>query len=264
MIRDGRIPRGSHGSQMLFEEDAVAGYFDAIAGEALSGDEADAAAKVFAVSSNDRYRPSQVQYVDSVTGQPLDNAFVDQARTLELKYFEDQRVWEKRPYAEAMAKMGKKAITVKWIDTNKGDEDNPNYRSRLVAREIRRRGENPVFAPTPPLESLRAILSLAATDMDGQPNHSRDPTSELRTQVSFIDISRAYFCASTDPSDPTYVELPREDPAHGVKVGLLLNHMYGTRKAADGWHCEYAGKLRDLGFEVGQAPRAYSSTALTV
>ena len=113
MIRDGRIPRGSHGFQMMFEEDAVAGYFDAITGEALSGEEADAAARVFAMSSNDRYRPSQVQYVDSVTGQPLDNALVDQARTLELKYFEDQRAWEKRPYAEAMAKMGKKAITVK-------------------------------------------------------------------------------------------------------------------------------------------------------
>ena len=30
--------------------------------------------------------------------------------------------------------------------------------------------------------------------------------------------------------------------------------MYGTRKAADGWHCEYAGRLvHELGFEVGDA-----------
>ena len=36
--------------------------------------------------------------------------------------------------------------------------------------------------------------------------------------------------------------------------GLLLKHMYGTRKAADGWHCEYAGQLvHSLGFEVGDA-----------
>ena len=133
-----------------------------------------------------------------------------------------------------MAKQGTKPITVKWIDTTKSDEDNPNYRSRLVAREIRKRGENPVFAPTPPLGSLRAILSLAATDMEEQPKHVRDPNSDSRTQVSFIDISRAYFCAATDPSDPTYVELPYEDPDRGVKVGLLLKHMYGTRNAADG------------------------------
>ena len=76
----------------------------------------------------------------------------------------------------------------------------------------------------------------------------------MRIQVSFIDISRAYFCAETDPEDPTYVELPPEDPDHGVLVGKLLKHMYGTRKAADGWHCEYADWLvSDLGFAVGDA-----------
>ena len=37
-------------------------------------------------------------------------------------------------------------------------------------------------------------------------------------------------------------------------AGLLLKHMYGTRKAADGWHCEYAGRLtQDMGFEAGDA-----------
>ena len=46
LIRDGRLPQGSHGFQALFEEDVVASYFDAITGEALSGDEADAAARV--------------------------------------------------------------------------------------------------------------------------------------------------------------------------------------------------------------------------
>ena len=72
--------------------------------------------------------------------------------------------------------------------------------------------------------------------------------------MSFIDISRAYFCAATDPNDQTYVELPPEDPDHGVLVGRVCKHMYGTRQAADGWHCEYAGCLvNDLGFTVGDA-----------
>ncbi len=77
--------------------------------------------------------PSAV-HVGPVTGQPLDSAPVDKACALELEYFESTQAWEKRPYAEAMAKMGNKAIPVRWIDTNKGDEDNPNYRSRLVSR----------------------------------------------------------------------------------------------------------------------------------
>jgi hypothetical protein len=72
--------------------------------------------------------------------------------------------------------------------------------------------------------------------------------------VSFVDISRAYFCAATDPNDPTYVELPAEDKDCGSMVGLLKKHMYGTRRAADGWHCEYAGRLvHDMGFSVGDA-----------
>ena len=53
---------------------------------------------------------------------------------------------------------------MKWVDTNKGDDQSPNYRSRLVAREVRQHWEQAIFAPTPPLEALRTILSIAATD----------------------------------------------------------------------------------------------------
>ena len=136
-------------------------------------------------------------------------------------------------------------------DTNNGDDDNPNYRSRLVAREIRRRGENPIFAPTPPLESLRIVISLAATDVPGRRPHCRDPTSEDRTQISFINICRAYFCAETNPNDPTYVELPSEDPDHGSMVGLLLK-TDGTASMQDAW--------RSSGSKSETRPRACSGT----
>ena len=29
--------------------------------------------------------------------------------------------------------------------------------------------------------------------------------------------------------------------------------MYGTRKAADGWHCEYSGAMEDMGFVRGES-----------
>ena len=76
---------------------------------------------------------------------------------------------------------------------------------------------------------------MATTDFEGRPQHIRDGNSERRTQISAVDISRAYFNASTDESNPTYVALPREDPDHVDKCGLLRKHMYGTRAAADGW-----------------------------
>ncbi len=143
------------------------------------------------------------------------------------------------------------------MDVNKGDDIQPKYRSRLVAREIRRPGEESIFAPTPPLESLRTVLSLAATDLRGDQKHVRDPRSEWRTQVQMIDISRAYFNAKIDQDSergPTFVELPAEDPdkAKGM-CGELLVHLYGTRPAAEGWHDEYAGTLESLGFSMGAA-----------
>ena len=151
-------------------------------------------------------------YRDAMTGQALDEALVRAAQSLELDYFKGKDVWVKVLRSEAMAQTGKRPIPVKWIITNKGDDMDPNYRARLVAMEIRRAGEDPIFAPTPPLESLRTVLSLAATDMPGQERKCRDPENSARIHVSFIDICRAYFCAATDPDSPTYVELPAEDP----------------------------------------------------
>ena len=256
----GRLRLGIYGYQALFDEvvtdDSEDVYRDAITGEPLLGPLREAAKRAFkeADEVNAFVSSRDAVYKDAVTGQPLRASLVIAARKLELEYFASKTVWEKMPYNEAFIRTGKKPITVRWIDVNKGDDEDDNYRSRLVAREIRKHGESPIFAPTPPLESLRTIVSLAATNMPGMKEHVRDPQSQRRTQISFVDICRAYFCAETDPNDPTYVELPVEDPDHGKKVGLLLKHMYGTRKAADGWHCEYAGRLtQEMGFEAGDA-----------
>ena len=106
--------------------------------------------------------------------------------------------------------MGRRPISFRWVETNKGDDDTPNVRSRLVAREIQTPGQDAIFAPTPPLESLRMILSASATSYEG---HSSSPNwlpeSEERTQILLVDISRAYFNAKTSEDDPVYVELRR-------------------------------------------------------
>jgi hypothetical protein len=79
-----------------------------------------------------------------------------------------------------------------------------------------------------------------------------DPRSPHRTQISFVDVSRAYFNAKVDQDDnPCFVELPAEDPDCGKRCGRLVMHMYGTRPAADGWQEEYSTLLISLGFRQG-------------
>jgi hypothetical protein len=207
-------------------------------------------------------KSDEEEFKDSVTGQMLDADLVREARRKELEYFEAMKVWLRKPREDSFKHMGKPPISVRWIDVNKGDDSNPGYRSRLVAREIRRFGEEPIFAPTPPLESLRTILSFAATDLPGRPAHVRDPLSERRTQVSFIDIKRAYLCAKADPEDPTYVEVPKEHPWHkdGGSCALLLKHMYGTRKAGDGWRVEISTTLTQRSLGSRTAMQAHASS----
>ena len=193
------------------------------------------------------------KYRDDISGQVLRDDLIGEARKLELAYFAQKGVWQKRPHGESRKVTGKPPITVRWVDTNKGDDMVPKYRSRLVARQIKamdNTGGN-YFAPAPPIEALRAVLSMTATTI-GEYKPDWSPTSERRTQLSLIDVSRAYFNAHCDPSEPCYVELPPEDADNGVQCGLLLRHMYGTRRAADGWQEEYSTLLvQELGFRQG-------------
>ncbi len=192
------------------------------------------------------------KYRDDLTGQPLIDHFVLEARRQELAYFMSKGVWIKRPRGEAARRTGRPPISVRWVDVNKGDDQNPKYRSRLVARQLKvldKSGES-FFSPTPPLEALRAVLSGATTSTESW-RPIRDPQHPNRTQVSTVDISRAYFNAKKDPDDLTYVDLPPEDDDHGRMCGLLVHHMYGTRGAADGWQEEYSTTLVSMGFRQG-------------
>ena len=133
---------------------------------------------------------------------------------------------------------------------NKGDDANPKIRSRLVAREIRMKGEEAIFAPTPPLEFLRMVLSHATTQFPNEKTRVWDGESPDRQMIYFMDISRAYFNAKVDESDPVYVDLLPELAQPGM-CAMLQRHMYGTRRAADGCQSECSGSLVEFGFVQG-------------
>ena len=78
------------------------------------------------------------RYWDDVSGKELDPEKVTRARQEEMAEFRKHKVYVKVPLAQCWAQTGKKPIGVRWVDINKGDEENPEYRSRLAAKESRK------------------------------------------------------------------------------------------------------------------------------
>ena len=80
----------------------------------------------------------------------------------EVGYIRDKRVYDNIPRAQAVRNKWK-IVQVKWIDHNEGDDENSNYRSRLVGKEFNNELMEGLFAGTPPLEALRYRIHEATT-----------------------------------------------------------------------------------------------------
>ena len=170
-------------------------------------------------------------YWDDVNGGLLPAEEVKKARTLEMDYFKKQGVYRKVPVTQCYTG-GLRPITVRWLDTNKGDPEKPNYRSRLVAREIKaakkpeeQLPQNLLFSSTPPLEAMRYLLSAC---------------KGRRLKLGLWDISRAHFYGV--PKRRIYVELAPEDAEEGF-CGLLEKSMYGCQDAPAIWQDHYTQLL---------------------
>ena len=68
-----------------------------------------------------------------------------------------------------------------------------------------------------------------------------------------IDINWAYFSAKTSEDNPVFVDFPHEPEAPAATWGLPKRHMYGTRRAPEGWQDEYSLALRRVSFRQGSA-----------
>ncbi len=84
---------------------------------------------------------------------------VEAVGKLGMETFKRYGVYEKKPIKECWEMAGKAPIGVKWVDANKGDKKNPEYRSRLVAKEIKRAKREDSFAASPPLKAKKVLVS---------------------------------------------------------------------------------------------------------
>ena len=71
---------------------------------------------------------------DDITGAVLDPKVVADERKKEIWYIHKHGVYRK--VRRSSVPPDGKIIQVRWIDINKGDETNPNIRSRLVAKDF--------------------------------------------------------------------------------------------------------------------------------
>ena len=188
---------------------------------------------------NDHEEENYGEYaVDDLTGKTLDAREVMRARMKEVGYIQDKKVWRNISRTEARAK-GYKIIQTRWIDINKGDDENPKYRSRFVGKEFNDGVEDGLFAATPPLEALRLLISDAAT---------KDSKEEKVIMVN--DVARAFFEAPINRY--VCVELPDEMKTEKDEVGLLQMSLYGTRDAAANFQAEVRKFIVKAGFNVGK------------
>jgi hypothetical protein len=61
---------------------------------------------------------------------------VREARRVEMEYIRKRNLYYKVPRSKCYEQTGKPAVKSMWLDTNKGDEENENYRSRFVGKEF--------------------------------------------------------------------------------------------------------------------------------
>ena len=115
---------------------------------------------------------------DDHTGESLDAKKVNEARQLEMEYYDKVHVFDKVPTAQCWERTGKAPLKARWVDIDKGTR----YRSRWVAKQFKGSDGEEWFAATPPIEALRALIS-----------HSM--SSPKKKALMVCDVSRAFFYA---------------------------------------------------------------------
>ena len=143
---------------------------------------------------------------DDLTGLLLDPKGVLEARQKELSYVEQKKAWTIVSRDKAKDN-GWDIIKTRWINTNKGDDLDVVYRSRLVGKEFADKRVDGLFAGTPPLEALRFLAHESATLND----HGSSGVGGSEEKVMMIhDVARAFFEAKA--TRKICVELPEECP----------------------------------------------------
>ena len=64
-------------------------------------------------------------YCDAISGELMIKELAEEGREVELETFRKHGVYERVPIEKCWKETGKAPVGVKWVDTNKGDDEKP-------------------------------------------------------------------------------------------------------------------------------------------
>lgn len=94
----------------------------------------------------------------------FDLRLIREARTEEVQYMENTKVWQPASWEEGLQNIGRSPITAKWVDVDKGRGGEVQTGSRLVAIcfKVKNDGRGfDVFAAPPPWEMKRLLFGMS-------------------------------------------------------------------------------------------------------
>ena len=155
----------------------------------------------------DEYTEELLDVFDSISGMRLDPELLKVSRQVELDFMNRLGVYRKRPRTWATDR-GIPVIPTKWVDVNKVDAKQPEYRSRLCAEVLKRWDPTMPgsFASMGPLECVMFLFSKALMWKLG----TSGPSAR---KIIFLDASRAH--CQADATSEMGIELPPEEPVNG-------------------------------------------------
>jgi predicted TPR repeat methyltransferase len=109
----------------------------------------------------------------------------------EMKEINKHNVYEKVPIEERWTNTGKDPIGTRWVDVNKGDDVNPEYRSGLVAQEIKMDKREDLLAAAPQLEAKHMLMSILADNCTNDTDNDYQASDDYITKL-FDDFSSSF------------------------------------------------------------------------
>ena len=165
------------------------------------------------------------------------NEAVEEAKGKEIKNWQDNEVFE-----EVESSEGQKVLSVRWVITEKVQEDKEVVKARLVARGFEEDTEGVrKDSPTCSREAVRLAVSLAATK---------------NWKCHTMDVRAAYLQGNKIERD-VFVKPPPEFD-NGM-VWKLKKTVYGLKDAARAWYLRVKQELLQLGVKISKFDSALFS-----